>query len=200
MARPRTIDDDDLLRAARGVFLAHGHTATTRQVAEAAGISEAVLYQRFGNKDELFFAAMRPPPPDVAAILGPEAEPGDARGYVRRVVVRAGRHFADAIPLGLRLMTHPLFEPSRLGPTPPGGGMSLRDGLIARLDAFAARGELAGDTAVAARVLLSLAHDWALAGAMSGGPPTVQPANQPANRERELRAMVDAVWDGLRPG
>lgn len=192
MARPRTITDDDLLRVARDVFLAHGHTATTRQVAEAAGISEAVLYQRFGNKDELFFAAMRPPPPDVNAILGPEAAADDARGYVRRVVVRAGRHFADAIPLGLRLMTHPLFDPSRLGPTPPGGGPSLRDALAARLNAFVEKGELAAvNTTVAARLLLTLAHDWALAGAMSGGRP---------NREQELRQMVDAVWDGLRPG
>jgi Bacterial regulatory proteins, tetR family len=177
MARPRTITDDDLLRVARDVFLAHGHTATTRQVAEAAGISEAVLYQ----------------PPDVDAILGPEATTDDARGYVRRVVVRAGRHFADAIPLGLRLMTHPLFDPSRLGPTPPGGGPSLRDGLAARLNAFVEKGELAAvNTTVAARVLLTLAHDWALAGAMSHG--------RAANREQELRQMVDAVWDGLRPG
>lgn len=192
MARPKTITDDALLAAAREVFAAHGHTASTRQVADAAGISEAVLYQRFGNKDELFFAAMRPPPPDVPAILGPDPADGDARADLCRVVVRAGRHFAAAIPLGLRVMSHPLFTPARLGQVPPGGGPSLREALTARLDAFVERGRIADvDTAVAARVLISLAHDWALSGAMAGGP-------TPA-RERELRELVDAVWDGLRP-
>jgi AcrR family transcriptional regulator len=182
MGRQKTITDDALLAAARGVFLAHGHTASTRQVADAAGISEAVLYQRFGSKDELFFAALRPPPPDADRLVGPDDPAGEARTDLRRTVVRIGRHFAEAIPLGLRVMSHPAFAPSRLGPTPPGGGPSLRDRQVAAVN-----------TAAAARLLVSLAHDWALSGAMAGLGPT------PA-REKELREMVDAVWDGLRPG
>jgi AcrR family transcriptional regulator len=163
-------------------------------VADAAGISEAVLYQRFGNKDDLFFAAMRPPPPDVDRLLGPADPPDDAQKYLRDVTVRLGRHFAEMIPLGLRLMTHPAFELSRLGPTPPGGPTALRDGLAARLDSLARRGAL-GTTATGpvARLLIALAHDWGLGAAMG-------PSRPAAARERELREMVDAVWAGLRPG
>lgn len=191
MGRHKTITDDAILAAARGVFRTSGHTATTRQIADAAGISEAVLYQRFGNKDDLFFAAMRPPPPDVARLLGPPDPPADARRHLSDLMVRVGRHFAEVIPVALRLMTHPAFDPGKMGP--PGGGQALRDGLAERLSELAARGQIAAvDAAAVARLLISLAHDWGLAGAMAGGKRT-------AVHERELREMVDAVWTGLRP-
>src|SRR5215207_9623333 len=101
MGRHKTISDDDVLAVARTVFRGRGHSATTREVAEAAGISEAILYQRFGSKDDLFFAAMRPIGPDVAELLGPEGPPADAREYLRAAVTRIGRHFAEVIPLAL---------------------------------------------------------------------------------------------------
>ena len=53
MGRTKTVDDDELLRRAREVFRQSGHTASTREVARAAGISQAVLYQRFGSKNNL---------------------------------------------------------------------------------------------------------------------------------------------------
>lgn len=192
MGRHKTISDDAILGVARGVFRDHGHTATTRQIADAVGISEAVLYQRFGNKDDLFFAAMLPPTPDVDQLLGADDPTDDVHEYLRLVIVRLGRHFAHTIPLGLRLMSHPAFDPSRLGRTPPGGPPSLRDGFTARLEAFAKRGLLAPKMGGAtARLLISLAHDWALTIAMSHGQGTPQ--------ERDLVAMVDVVWNGVAP-
>src|SRR5262245_64776935 len=101
MGRHKTISDDAVLGIARRLFRAQGHTATTREIAEAAGISEAVLYQRFGSKHELFFAAMRPSEPDVEELLGPRVPSGDALAYLREVVARLGQHFAEIIPLAL---------------------------------------------------------------------------------------------------
>src|SRR5438046_8203043 len=106
MGRHKTISDDEVLRVARDVFREHGHTASTRVIAEAAGISEAVLYQRFGSKNELFFAAMRPGGPDLAELLGPPEPPEDARAYLQATVVRMGRHFARVLPLALQVMMH----------------------------------------------------------------------------------------------
>jgi AcrR family transcriptional regulator len=192
MGRHKTITDDAILAVAREVFRTHGHTATTRQIADTAGISEAVLYQRFDNKDDLFFTAMLPPPPDVDHLLGPADPPDDAHKYLREVVVRIGRHFAEAIPLGLRVMSHPAFEPSRLGRTPPGGPPTLREGLTARLDVFVRRGRLTSSrTDRTAKLLIALAHDWGLSGAMGR-------AETPGH-DRELRELVDVVWEGLRP-
>jgi AcrR family transcriptional regulator len=191
MGRHKTISDDDVLRVARDVFRAHGHTATTRQVAQAAGISEAVLYQRFGSKDQLFFAAMRPTGPDIEHLLGPADPPGDGREYLRAVVARVGRHFAEAIPLALRVMTHPSFDPAALARVRPGGPPALRDAFSERISALVRRGRVATSSpTVVARLLLSLAHDWALGQALHGGP---------AGAARGLREMVDVVWEGLRP-
>src|SRR6516162_1159464 len=72
MGRHKTITDEEVLGIARRIFRAQGHTATTREIAQAAGISEAILYQRFGSKNELFFAAMHPRGPDLEQLLGPK--------------------------------------------------------------------------------------------------------------------------------
>jgi AcrR family transcriptional regulator len=58
MARPTTISDDDILEAARAVFAEKGAHATTAEVAARAGVSEGTLFKRFGNKAQLFRAAM----------------------------------------------------------------------------------------------------------------------------------------------
>ncbi|HEU4404654.1 MAG TPA: helix-turn-helix domain-containing protein [Polyangiaceae bacterium] len=58
MARPATIQDEDLLAAAREEFLANGLGATTASIARRAGVSEGTLFKRFGSKEALFRAAM----------------------------------------------------------------------------------------------------------------------------------------------
>jgi AcrR family transcriptional regulator len=190
MGRQKTITDEEVLRIARNLFREQGHTATTREIAQAAGISEAILYQRFGSKDELFFAAMHPHGPDLEHLLGPEDPSEDALTYVHRVVVRLAEHFADVIPLALRVMMHPSFDPASLARVQPGGPAVLQEGLAERLASLARRGELAmPGAAVTARLLLSLAHDWALRSVHGNAPRGV----------RELKDMVNIVWEGLRP-
>jgi AcrR family transcriptional regulator len=192
MGRHKTISDEEVLRIARRIFLERGHTATTREIAEAAGISEAVLYQRFASKDELFFAAMHPTGPDVEELLGPKDPPGDAHKYLRAFVERVALYNADVIPLALRVMTHPSFDPALLARVQPRGPASLHEGLTERLASLARRKRIVTRSeAVIARLLLSLAHDWALAGALAHG-------NRP-HRLRELKEMVDVVWEALRP-
>jgi AcrR family transcriptional regulator len=192
MGRQKTISDEDVLGVARALFRERGHTATTREIAQAAGISEAVLYQRFGSKDELFHAAMAPRTPDLEQLLGPKDPPEDAHVYLRTVVVRIGTYFAEVLPLVVRVMTHPSFDPAMLrqGRSPRPAAV-LQEGLAERLASLARRRRIVvPSTAVAARLLVSLAHDWGLGTLFSSDPP--------ARRERELQAMVDVVWEGLR--
>ncbi len=54
--RPVTLSEDDLLAAARDVFLERGLDATTVEIAERAGISESVIFHRYKTKEALFLA------------------------------------------------------------------------------------------------------------------------------------------------
>ncbi len=56
--RPPTITDDELLEAARSVFLEQGVGTTTAEIARRAGISESVLFHRYGTKEALFLAVL----------------------------------------------------------------------------------------------------------------------------------------------
>jgi AcrR family transcriptional regulator len=192
MGRHRIISDDEVLRVAREHFRAHGHTATTRQIADDAGISEAVLYQRFVNKKGLFFASMMPRGPDIELLLGPTEPTGDAHAYVRGVVTRLGKYFSEVIPLALRVMTHPSPDTEAVERTAPAGPVSIREGLAARLASLARRKLIkVRSTAATAKLLSSLAHDWALGIALSHG--------KPVRGVRDLTDMVDIVWNGLQP-
>jgi len=192
MGRHKTISDDAVLVTARDLFRAQGHTVSTREIAEAAGISEAILYQRFGSKDELFFAAMHATGPDIDELLGPRDPPGEAHLYLRAVAVRMGKYFAGVIPLALRVMTHPSFDPAALARMQPEGPAGLQEGLAERLTSLVRRKQIAlRAPAATARLLVSLAHDWALSLAFAHA--------RPPRHERELKEMVDVLWQGLRP-
>jgi AcrR family transcriptional regulator len=58
MARPVTISDEQILDAARAVFTEKGPRATTAEIAERAGVSEGILFKRFGSKAGLHRVAM----------------------------------------------------------------------------------------------------------------------------------------------
>jgi AcrR family transcriptional regulator len=58
MARPVTISDDQILDAARALFTEKGPRATTAEIAERAGVSEGILFKRYGSKVGLHKAAM----------------------------------------------------------------------------------------------------------------------------------------------
>ncbi|MBH8577716.1 TetR/AcrR family transcriptional regulator [Nostocaceae cyanobacterium CENA369] len=58
MARKPKITNQQILEAAREVFLQKGFGGSTLEIAQRASISEASIFKRFSTKEELFFAAM----------------------------------------------------------------------------------------------------------------------------------------------
>ncbi|HEX3612703.1 MAG TPA: helix-turn-helix domain-containing protein [Sporichthyaceae bacterium] len=60
--RPSAVIRDLLLNSARQLFAAKGYAgASTRQIAEEAGVREALIFRHFGNKAGLFRAAVIDP-------------------------------------------------------------------------------------------------------------------------------------------
>ncbi|MEJ7728553.1 MAG: helix-turn-helix domain-containing protein [Polyangiaceae bacterium] len=193
MGRNKTVDDEQLIGVARQVFRTRGHGAGTRDIAQAAGISQAVLYQRFGSKEELFLRAMTPELPDVEALLG-AYPPRSARADVRRIAERLVELFVSMMPTLLHVLAHPDLRPSEMHKwhaqlpfAPIAHGLAARfrrmraDGLIAAIDAEAA-----------ASALIAVAHSVALLAVLMN-------EEHEAQRSARLRAMVDVVWSGLAP-
>ena len=60
MARPRSIADDDILKAANVIMQAGGPAGLTfAAVAKATGLAAATLVQRFGSRDAMLVAALQ---------------------------------------------------------------------------------------------------------------------------------------------
>jgi AcrR family transcriptional regulator len=193
VGRNKLIDDDALLEVARQVFRESGHTAATRDVARAAGISQAVLYQRFGSKEDLFLLAMTPELPDVEALLG-RYPPRSARADLRRIAERLVDYFATMLPTMLHVMAHPDLSAARMkqwharlpfAPIAHGLADRLRrmsgDGLIAAVNAEAA-----------AHTLIAAVHTVAMLETMTHG-------THPEQRTAKVGALLEVIWSGLAP-
>lgn len=194
MPRPKTIEDRDLLEIARRVFKEQGYGATTRNVARAAGISQAVLYQRFRTKDALFFAAMHPPAPDVAMLLGEEEDVvrDGAKLHLLRLAQRLDAHVAQTVPAFLHMVTHPDFDMRSLSRAQghPGAGQVV-EALVERISALQRR-HLIGpmEPRTVAETLLAAIHGAVLSEAIAGA--------STSSKERAEK-VVEVLWQGLEP-
>jgi AcrR family transcriptional regulator len=193
VGRTKTIEDDEILRRAREVFRKGGHTASTRDVARAAGISQAVLYQRFRSKENLFFQSMTPDPPDLETLLGPYP-PRSARADLKRIGEGLAAYLASFMPTLLHVLAHPNLRHNRLVKWHEGlpfqplvaalteRFMRLRkDGLVGRVDPVAS-----------ARAFLAAVHTAALLETMTHDDPLEK-------RASNVGALVDVLWAGLAP-
>ena len=61
MARPQTISDQQIIESARACYLEHGPNASTDLIAGQLNVSPQALLKRFGTKNDLMIAALRPP-------------------------------------------------------------------------------------------------------------------------------------------
>lgn len=192
MARPRTIEDETLLQIARGVFQAQGHTATTRDVARAAGISQAVLYQRFRSKDELFFAAMMPSPPDVDELLGDESEGRtNTQEHLVNIARRLTAYFAVSIPSVLHLATHPTFSSAMTQAHQ--SFEPLVEALAHRLATLQKQKTVGSiNSHASAEAFIAAFHSLAFMNALADH--EAAPVS-----EAHLRACVDVFWRGFAP-
>lgn len=94
MARPISIESEDLLKAAREVFLEKGVHATTADIAKRAKVSEGTLFHRYKTKEALFRAAMLEIDP-LVIIQGLELEARVGRGELFDELVDLGTRLVD---------------------------------------------------------------------------------------------------------
>ena len=103
MGRPIKVSDDDILSAAREVFLQRGMRATAADVAARAGISEGTIFNRFRCKDDLFHAAMErelSEPTWLVDLCGNVGK-GDLDGNLMNLGLAGLAYFSVAIPMSM---------------------------------------------------------------------------------------------------
>ncbi len=193
MGRPQTISNEDMLAAAREVFLKHGVFGSTKEIAKVAGVSEAALFKRYSTKAQLFMAAMAPPTPGIDAIIARAASMKSARSALQSLSAEVLDYFRVAIPMVLPLVSHPSFAatdtPRNFDSSP---ALDLVRAITAYLRNEHSRGRVSvRDARAAAAVLVAALHSIALFEMMGfhGG---VMP-------KVGVRSLVDALWRGLEP-
>lgn len=110
MPRTKTISDDDLLAACRGEFLAGGLQVSTKRLAQRAGVSEGVLFQRFGTKDELFFASMKMPAPNLDPALAAALKAASVDQALLILARAALDYLRHNMPAVLLVLAHPDYR------------------------------------------------------------------------------------------
>jgi AcrR family transcriptional regulator len=98
---------DDILAAAARIMRTDGYArATTKEIARAAGYSEAALYKHFQDKAEIFLRVLEEQLPGLAELLmrlEGRAGTGDLRANLEEVVVTAVEFYTDSFPIAVSL-------------------------------------------------------------------------------------------------
>lgn len=191
MGRNKTISDAALLDVARQTFVEQGFGASTKEIARRAGVSEGVIYQRFTTKDELFFAAMIPPPADLNRLLRPRRSGG--RPLLQKVTGAMIDYCRATLPVLLPLMTHPSFRFEEFARRHPESPMFV---LRRQLVQFMVQEQRAGrigavDPGAAAMLVWSTAQTVAFFERLGAHGGQFEP--------ELIRKTVRCLWDGLAP-
>jgi AcrR family transcriptional regulator len=193
LGRKKTIDDAELLAHARRVFLDKGALGSTKEIAKSAGISEAVLFQRFPTKAELFLAAMVPPQVNADEVMASGARFSDPQDALCAICESLLVYFRSMMPVVLHLLTHPSISMDDvISHFEKSASASLPGALSHYLKAQQQRGKVhVKDPDSAAALLISSIHSIAIfemLGAHGGHFP-----------KAGVRALVGALWHGMEP-
>ena len=188
MSRTREIDDTQIVEMARKVFIESGLSASTKAISKAVGISEGVIFQRFGTKDRLIQAAFAAPDLDAEGLIEQAGTSPDPRRAFEDVLAAIFAAFRREAARELPLLATRATARQALG------AESIFGRLVAALARFLAAENKAGRLSIGApdRVAAFLAgalHHMALGEVASGPSPLVS--------ERAVRDLASSLLTGV---
>ncbi len=198
MARPPKITNEEILIAARQVFLEQGSNASTLLIAEKAGISEASIFKRFATKQALFLAAMGITEiREWVDVLTSGIPTADIKSELMEICGQMLEFYQEVMPRVFMMMTqgnspHPLVVPS-----PP-----VRDTqLLARyLDRAIAQGYLRScDTITLAHMLVGTMTHYVVTQNIATKWPVDLPSPEIKSIEPTIfiHNLIEMIWDGI---
>jgi AcrR family transcriptional regulator len=192
---------DRILDAAADVMTRLGLArATTKEIARAAGCSEALLYKHFREKEEIFLGVLKNRLPNLTATLAtlPEkAGTGSVREHLLDVVDLAVRFYEGGLAIGSSMLGDPeLVRRHREWMVSRGVGPQLANRMLADyLRAEQKEARVAGgvDADAAAALLLGASYQRAFLVRLMGEEALSPPPAEFAG------SVVDAALRGLDP-
>lgn len=171
---------------------------TTREIARAAGFSEATLYKHFADKEDLFLQVLHhrlPPLGELLTALPDRAGTGTVDEHLVAVVRRAIDFYAETMPIGASLFSEPTLL-ARHRERLAGEGAGPRNPYLRLAEYLAAEQRLgrvaAGvDPSAAAALLLGAAFQQAFLARFHDVTPPTGP--EPAG------SLVATILAGLAP-
>jgi len=201
MPRPAKIKDEEILAAARAVFLEKGIRATTAEVARRAGIAEGTIFNRFPTKVALFQAAMRPDleEPAWGKMLLDLAGTGDVVENLVDIGTQVLEFLRQIVPIMMMSWSNPhsdggFLPPPLRGNNPPPLVAMRR--LVAFFDAEIKGGRIrsGSDPELMARVFLGSLQNYVFFEVLLRARDMM-----PLPALTYVRGVVDLLWNGAAP-
>ncbi|QUH02913.1 TetR/AcrR family transcriptional regulator [Saccharopolyspora erythraea] len=120
LTRSRILDAAARLMSTAGIV-----RTTTKEIARAAGCSEAALYKHFQDKEEIFVRVLHERAPRLAQAvteLPGRAGDGDVAGHLREVVGIAVGFYRESFPMAASLFASPELLAAHRRKLAPGTG------------------------------------------------------------------------------
>jgi AcrR family transcriptional regulator len=200
MARTPKITNEEILTAARQVFLEQGSGASTLAIAEKAGISEASIFKRFATKQALFLAAMGiAETPDWVKKLSGQEPTAAIKSELTDICQQMLDFYQEVLPRVMMMMTQNNQPHPPLVPPPP-----VRDSqLIAEfLERAIAQDHLrACDTATIAHMIVGAIVNYVVASNIARKLPNPLPfpTPQPIEPNCFIHNLIETLWQGISP-
>jgi AcrR family transcriptional regulator len=188
MARPPSISSQQIVDAARAVFLAHGFTkASTVDIARRAGVSEGSIFNRFATKDDLFRAAMDDAQPPAFA-LDRHVGRGDLRQNLIRITVESVHYLNNLLPkLMLRWSERELAAQSDVCTRP----RKILRVLTAFFKAEKVLGRVGGDPPIIARMFMGSVWNYCFLRTVAG--------DRSMSAKTFAERLIGGLWQGIAP-
>jgi AcrR family transcriptional regulator len=198
MGRPPKITNEEILTAAREVFLEQGSNASTLAIAEKAGISEAAIFKRFATKQALFLAAMGIT--EVREWVNTLSNSTPTTAIKAELIEICGQmleFYLEVMPRVFMMMTRANSPHPPVVPPPPVRDTQL---LAGYLDRAIAQGHLKPcDTITVAHLIVGAMTHYVVTQNITGKWPTASPLPiiQPIEPNAFIHNFVETLWIGI---
>jgi AcrR family transcriptional regulator len=201
MPRPPKITNEEILAAARQVFLAEGINGSTLEIADKAGISEASIFKRFATKQALFLAAIGiSQTPQYAKILANQTPTVEIRSELTEICTQMVGFYQEVMPRVMMMMTKTKSSLPPMVPPP------LRDSQLVAgyLDRAIAQGYLKScDSMTLAHTIVGAIQNYAMTSAIANNIPLpvafILPKVKLIEPNIFIHNLIETLWIGIAP-